>query len=101
MATLPITELGARETAPGVVDISVLLPWIRPEQGNIVTVKVIHEHDQFLKHVPARTFALDHGVHPAWGDRWSVRLHITSDSGAARGASPVATSTAMPSPTRG
>lgn len=86
MATLPISDLGARETAPGVVDISVLLPWIRPGvsggvQSNIVTVKVIHEHDQFLKHVPARTFALDHDVHPVWGDRWSVRLHITSDSG--------------------
>jgi len=81
MATLPISDLGARETAPGVVDISVLLPWIQREQGNVVTVKVIHEHDQFLKHVPARTFALEHEVHPVWGDRWSVRLHITSDSG--------------------
>jgi maltooligosyltrehalose trehalohydrolase len=81
MSTLPIGELGARETAPGVIDISVLLPWVRPEQGDSVTVKVIHEHDQFLKQVPARLFLLQHETHPVWGDKWSVRLHITPDSG--------------------
>ena len=81
MATLPIGELGARETAPGVLDINVFLPWVRPEQGDSVTVKVIHEHDQFLKQVPARSFLLEHATHPVWGDKWSVRLNISPDSG--------------------
>lgn len=79
MQTLPIDELGARETAPGVIDISVLLPWVRPEQGDSVSVKVIHEHDQFLKNVPAREFPLRHHVHPHWGDQWSTRLTIAAD----------------------
>jgi maltooligosyltrehalose trehalohydrolase len=79
MPTLPIREFGARETSPRNIAINVLLPWIRPGQGDSVTVKVIHERDQFLQEIPARSFALQHQTHPVWGDLWSTTLNITID----------------------
>jgi maltooligosyltrehalose trehalohydrolase len=79
MDTLPIDQLGARETAPGSVEFRVLLPWVSPAGGNTVRLKVIHERDQFLRDVPARVFPLVHETDPQWGDAWSATIAIAPD----------------------
>ena len=42
--------------------------------GNVVTVKIIHEADQFLQEMPAREFRLAHSVRAPYGDFWSVTV---------------------------
>lgn len=79
MATLPIESLGARETASGRIEFAVCLPWVSAVDGNSVAVKVIHEDDQFLQRVPARSFSLHHAADPVWGDRWSTAIQVAAD----------------------
>ncbi|MDX3968357.1 MAG: alpha-amylase family glycosyl hydrolase [Bradyrhizobium sp.] len=52
------------------------LPWVSAADGNVVTVKIIHEADQFLQAFPAREFQLTHSVRPPYGDFWSVTVPI-------------------------
>lgn len=85
MKLLPLEMLGARVTsaregAPRVVQLGVLLPWITPEDGYRLWVKVIHERDQFLQGVPPRMFELTHRKDPAfdaaYNDYWSAQISI-------------------------
>jgi 1,4-alpha-glucan branching enzyme len=75
MNLLPLSELGAIERN-GIVTFGLWLPWVSAADGNAVTVKIIHEADQFLQDVPAREFALAHSVRPPYGDFWSVTVPI-------------------------
>jgi 1,4-alpha-glucan branching enzyme len=76
MALLPLDELGARVPGPGSLAFGVLLPWVSPETGHQVRVKVIHERDQFLQDVPPHRFDLAHSVHPSYGDRWDTTIRL-------------------------
>ena len=60
---LPLGTLGAVETN-GVVTFGLWLPWVSADDGNAVTVKIVHEDDQFLQGMPPREFPL---AHSAWG----------------------------------
>ena len=73
---LPLGTLGAVE-ANGVVSFGLWLPCVSAADGNAVTVKVIHEDDQFLQDVPPREFALTHSVRAPYGDFWSGTVLIT------------------------
>ena len=64
---LPLGTLGAIERK-GVVTFGLWLPWVSPADGNTVSVKIIHEADQFLQGVPQREFPLTHSVRPPYGD---------------------------------
>lgn len=75
MNLMPLGSLGAVETN-GTVTFGLLLPWVSAADGNIVTVKIIHEADQFLQEMPAREFQLAHSVRPRYGDFWSVTVPI-------------------------
>jgi maltooligosyltrehalose trehalohydrolase len=77
MATtlLPLTTLGAIETN-GTVTFSIWLPWVSDSDGDSVTVKVIHERDQFLQSIPPREFPLTHSVRAPYGDFWSTTVPI-------------------------
>lgn len=77
MNLLPLNRLGARETAPGVMEFGVFLPWVSAAMGNRLWVKVIHERDQFLQAIPALEFELRHSVDPSYGDYWSGSVNIT------------------------
>ena len=44
--------------------------------GNAVTVKIIHERDQFLQNIPPREVSLAHSVRAPYGDFWSVTVPI-------------------------
>ena len=55
---LPIGALGAVESN-GAVTFGLWLPWVSAADGNAITIKIIHEDDQFLEGVPAREFKLN------------------------------------------
>jgi hypothetical protein len=53
MNLMPLGSLGAIESN-GVVSFGLWLPWVSAADRNAVTVKIIHEADQFLQGVPVR-----------------------------------------------
>jgi maltooligosyltrehalose trehalohydrolase len=72
---LPMGELGAIETN-GSVSFGLWLPWVSAGDGNAVSVKIIHENDQFLQNAPPREFPLSHSVRHPYGDFWSATVPI-------------------------
>jgi maltooligosyltrehalose trehalohydrolase len=72
---LPLGTLGAIENN-GSVTFGLWLPWVSAIAGNAVTVKIIHERDQFLQDVPPREFPLTHSVRAPYGDFWSATVPI-------------------------
>ena len=75
MQSLQLNSLGARETGPTTISFGVLLPWVTPENGQGVSARVIHEHDQFLARYPAVEVALAHSA-DGYGDRWSGSVDV-------------------------
>jgi maltooligosyltrehalose trehalohydrolase len=61
MKLMPLGSPGAVET-DGAVTFGLWLPWVSATDGNAVTVKIIHETDQFLQGVPVGEFPLSHSV---------------------------------------
>jgi maltooligosyltrehalose trehalohydrolase len=87
MNLLPLESLGPREGAPGVVDFGVLLPWVSHDDGHRLSVKVIHERDQFLRDVQPVAFEMAH-VRKELGDYWSTQVDFRDrPSGVAPGSS--------------
>src|SRR2546425_5950372 len=72
---LQLGTLGAIENN-GIVTFGLWLPWVSAAAGNAVTVKIIHEHDQFLHGVSPREFPLTHSVRAPYGDFWSATVPI-------------------------
>jgi maltooligosyltrehalose trehalohydrolase len=72
---LPLGDLGAVETS-GTVTFGLWLPWVSAADGNTVTVKVIHERDQFLQAIPPREFPMTHSVRAPHGDFWSATVPV-------------------------
>lgn len=79
MTLLPMHELGAIES-DGSVRFGILLPWISTRDGFRLTVKVIHERDQFLQRVQPVELELQHSSHAQYGDYWSGQLRIAGES---------------------
>jgi maltooligosyltrehalose trehalohydrolase len=75
LSLLPLGTLGAIESN-GIVAFGLWLPWVSAADGNAVSVKIIHEADQFLQDVPPIEFPLMHSVRPPYGDFWSVTVPI-------------------------
>lgn len=73
---LPLDALGAIENADGSVTFGIWLPWVSAADGNSITLKLIHERDQFLQAIPPREFALAHSVRDPHGDFWSTTVPI-------------------------
>ena len=80
MKSLPMAKLGPHEheSAAGVVDFGVLLPWVSALDGNRLFVKIIHEHDQFIQSIQPLAFELQHRVDTEYGDFWSVTLDFNA-----------------------
>ena len=72
---LPLGTLGAIENN-GVVSFGLWLPWVSAGDGNVVSVKIIHEADQFLQHIAPREVPLTHSVRAPYGDCWSATIPI-------------------------
>ncbi|WP_368507724.1 alpha-amylase family glycosyl hydrolase [Bradyrhizobium lupini] len=75
MNLMPLGSLGAVESN-GAVTFGLWMPWVSAADGNVVTVKIIHEADQFLQEMPAREFRLAHSVRAPYGDFWSVTVPV-------------------------
>ncbi|MEK6707817.1 MAG: alpha-amylase family glycosyl hydrolase [Pseudomonadota bacterium] len=78
MKKLPLAQLGPRESAPGVVNFGVLLPWVSATDGNRLYVKIIHVCDQFIQAVQPLAFELQHGVNADYGDFWSATVDFNA-----------------------
>ncbi|WP_028748040.1 alpha-amylase family glycosyl hydrolase [Rhizobium mesoamericanum] len=81
---LPLSALGAVENN-GTVSFGLWLPWVSANDGNAVTVKIIHEKDQFLQNVPPREFPLTHSLRMPYGDFWSATVPIAGTAPAVPG----------------
>ena len=84
LSLLPMEKLGAIERN-GTMTFGVWLPWVSAGEGNQVSVKVIHEHDQFLQAIPARVFPMTHTVLAPYGDYWTVSVPIAGTAPTATG----------------
>lgn len=72
---LPLDQLGAIERN-GQVRFGIWLPWVSAQDGNRVSVKLIHESDQFLRNIPPHQFALSHEWREPHGDYWSATVPL-------------------------
>jgi maltooligosyltrehalose trehalohydrolase len=72
---LPLSALGAIERNGG-VDFGVWLPWVSAADGNRVSVKIIHEDDQFIQGVLPREFWLTSSDKAPHGAYWSASVPI-------------------------
>lgn len=73
---LPLGDLGAIEKN-GIVTFGLWLPWVSAADGNAITVKIIHEQDQFQQHLAPSEFSMTHSVRAPYGDFWSVSVPIS------------------------
>lgn len=80
MNLLPLEKLGARCSPDGVADFGVFFPWVSDAEGNSISVKVIHEKDQFLQDIQPKVFEMEHSVDPEYGDYWSAQIEIAPPS---------------------
>jgi maltooligosyltrehalose trehalohydrolase len=71
-----MNSLGARETSPGVIAFGIFLPGIDPQNGYAVSVKIIHETDQYLQTVQPVLVAQTHSVDATYGDTWSGQVDL-------------------------
>src|SRR5215212_1490163 len=76
MQLLPLSRLGAREVAPGSVHFGIFLPLVGPARG-MLSVKVIHEDEQFLKAKQPAVFPMTHSLDPQYGDYWETQITLT------------------------
>lgn len=72
----PLDRLGPRELPANVIQFGLLLPWVSAAQGNRLSVKIIHEQDQFLQGIQPREFSLSHSVDSTYGDYWAGQVTL-------------------------
>lgn len=87
MQLLPLNVLGAHQIGAAQIQFGMLLPWVSPSNGQQLSVKIIHEHDQFLEHVPAVSIPMLHAVDPQYGDMWTATVDLSSTPSAVAGSS--------------
>ncbi len=68
MNYLPMNTLGAQEISPKVIQFGIFLPGVDSAKGYAVSVKIIHETDQYLQAIPPVVVAQNHSVDPTYGD---------------------------------
>ena len=78
MNYLAMNTLGALETSPKIIQFGIFLPGVDPAQGYAVSVKIIHETDQYLQAVQPVLIAQTHSVDPTYGDYWSGQINLNT-----------------------
>ena len=76
MPLLPLALLGAREATTSFVDFGLYLPGLSAAAGFSLTLKIIHEADQFIQSIEPFDLALANTVHPAFpnDDYWTLTV---------------------------
>ena len=78
MNYLPMNSLGALEISPKVVRFGIYLPGVDPAKGYAVSVKIIHETDQYLQAAQPALVTQAHSVDPTYGDYWSGQIDLNT-----------------------
>ena len=78
MNYLPMNSLGALEISPKVVRFGIYLPGVDSAKGYAVSVKIIHETDQYLQAVQPALVTQTHAVDPTYGDYWSGQIDLNT-----------------------
>ena len=78
MNYLSMNNLGALETSPKVLHFGIFLPGVDPGEGYAVSVKIIHETDQYLQAAQPAVVAQVHSVDPTYGDYWSGQINLNT-----------------------
>jgi 1,4-alpha-glucan branching enzyme len=78
MNYLAMNTLGALEISPKVVQFGIFLPGVDSGQGYTVSVKIIHEIDQYLQTPQPALVAQSHFVDPTYGDFWSGQIDLNT-----------------------
>jgi maltooligosyltrehalose trehalohydrolase len=73
-----MNKLGALETSSKVIQFGIFLPGVDSGTGYGVSVKIIHETDQYLKAVQPVVVAQVHSVDPTYGDFWSGTIDLNT-----------------------
>jgi maltooligosyltrehalose trehalohydrolase len=78
MNYLPMSTLGALETSPKVIQFGIFLPGVDSGLGYTVSVKIIHEKDQYLQAAQLAVVAQAHSVNAIYGDYWSGQIDLNT-----------------------
>jgi maltooligosyltrehalose trehalohydrolase len=78
MNYLPMDKLGAQETSPKIVHFGIYLPGVNPNNGYGVSVKIIHERDQYLQEFQPAVVVQTHSVDPTYGDYWEGQIDLNT-----------------------
>jgi maltooligosyltrehalose trehalohydrolase len=78
MIYLPMTKLGAQETSPKFIQFGIFLPGVNPTAGYSVSVKIIHETDQYIQSVQPVVLPQTYSTDPVYGDYWSGSVDLAT-----------------------
>ncbi len=78
MNYLSMSQLGALEVSPKVIQFGIYLPGVDPALGYAVAVKIIHETDQYLQAAQPALVAQVHSLDPTYGDYWSGQIDLNT-----------------------
>ena len=78
MKYLSMDKLGAQEISPKVVQFGIFLPGVDSGKGYAVSVKIIHERDQYLQAAQPAQVTQAHSVDPVYGDYWSGQIDLNT-----------------------
>lgn len=73
-----MNKLGAQETSSKVIQFGIFLPGVDSGNGYNVSVKIIHEADQYLQAAQAAVVAQNHSVDAIYGDYWSGSIDLNT-----------------------
>jgi len=73
-----MNRLGAQETSPGIIQFGIFLPGVDPGNGYNVSVKIIHETDQYLQAAQPAVIPQTHSVDSNYGDYWSGSIDLNT-----------------------
>lgn len=80
MKLLQLKNLGPRQVSASDVSFDVIFPWVSPQDGNRLYLKIIHEKDQFLQDIPPMKFELGHTADESYRDLWHTQIRIDPSS---------------------
>jgi maltooligosyltrehalose trehalohydrolase len=75
-----MNKLGALETSSNVIQFGIFLPGVDSGKGYTVSVKIIHETDQYLQAAQPAVVPQTHSVDATYGDYWSGTIDLNTAS---------------------
>jgi hypothetical protein len=78
MNYLSMSKLGALEISPKVVQFGIFLPGVDSGEGYAVSVKIIHETDQYLQAAQPALVTQAHSFDAIYGDYWSGQINLNT-----------------------